>query len=314
MARMSKQQKQAYGKQKGDEMKERWFDAIANAIEGGRIPWRKPWVGGDTTFPTNLKSKKQYRGGNFVGLAVSAMEHGFTDLRFATRKQLIEAGYSIKGLKNGSGFPIRYVKQGVYEKENDAGETELRTSWLVRFYEVWCVEQCEDYTRPASDSHQTVPEHEMMAHFNTYVNSQPSLTLERGGDRAFYRLKDDLIRLPVSGAFTEPLGEVMTAFHEAAHSTGHPNRVERPLGNGFGTEAYAFEELIAEFSSMLVVVALGGEFNPELVLEENANNVAYIQSWLKACKNRDNAIPAAFSKAQEVSDFIVGIINGGEEE
>lgn len=314
MAKMTAEQKRAYGKQKGDEMQERWFDAIADAIADERIPWRKPWKGGTFRFPTNLRSKKTYRGGNLVSLLCSAVEHGFTDLRFATRKQLIEAGYSIKGLKNGSGFPIRYVKQGSYEKENDNGEMELRSSWLVRFYEVWCVEQCEGYEAPAVQHTEATPTHEMMAHFNTYVESQPSLKLQRGGDRAFYRLSQDLIQLPEHAAFTDSLGEVMTAFHEAGHSTGHPNRVERPLGNGFGSAAYAFEELVAEFSAMLTVVSLGGDYDPSLVMEENANSVAYLQSWLKACDDRDKDLTAAFAKAQEASDFILATIMEGEEE
>jgi antirestriction protein ArdC len=306
MAKMSREQKKTYGKQKSDEMSERWFNAIADGIKSGNIPWRKPWNGGASGMPQNLKSKKTYRGGNLMGLWFSAMAAGFSDLRFATRNQLKEAGMSIAGLKNGTGFPIRFFKPNTYEKENERGEVEVRSGYVTRWYEVWCVEQCEGYEAPpVSDSHQPVPVHEMMSNFNTYVESQPTLTLNRGGNRAFYRLNGDTIQLPVHEAFTDSLGEVMTAFHEAVHSTGHPQRCERDLKNSFGSPEYALEELVAELGSMLTVVRLGGEFKPDAVMEENANNIAYLQSWLKACNEQDKALTAAFGQAQAASDYIV---------
>ncbi len=56
---------------------------------------------------------------------------------------------------------------------------------------------------------------------------------------------------------------------------------------------------------MLTVVRLGGEFKPDAVMEENANNIAYLQSWLKACNEQDKALTAAFGQAQAASDYIV---------
>lgn len=305
MAQMSKQKKKEYMQNKTQDMKDRWFNAIADGIQSGEIPWRKPWKAGTGGMPANLKSKKTYRGGNLVGLWFSGIAHGFSDLRFATRNQLKDAGLSIEGLKNGTGFPIRFFKPNKYEITNDEGEIEIRNGYVARFYEVWCVEQCKDYEAPVSDSHQVVPEHEMMKNFNTYVESQPTLTLERGGNQAFYRFSGDTIKLPKHEDFTDSLGEVMTAFHEAVHSTGHPKRVERPLSSKFGSPEYAFEELIAELGSMLTVVRLGGEFRPDAVMEENSNSIAYLQHWLNACKNQDSALTKAFALAQESSDFIV---------
>lgn len=306
MAKMTTEQKKAYGKQKSADMAERWFNTIEDGIRNNNMPWRKPWVGGTKGMPQNLRSKKPYRGGNIMGLWFTALSEGWDDMRFGTRKQLIEAGLSIKGLKTGSGIPIRFFKPNTYEKENDKGETEVRNGYVTRWYEVWCVQQCEDYEAPhESDSHQPVPEHDMMAHFETYAASQPTLKIERVGSTASYRLNGDLIRLPVHDAFTDSLGEVMTAFHEAAHSTGHPQRCDRPLGNSFGNVMYAFEELIAEITCMFTVMRLGGSFEPSKVLEENANSLAYLDHWLKACKDKDKALTAAFGEAQKASDFIV---------
>jgi len=313
---MNKQEKKEHMKNKDKANRENWFKNLAEGIKGDKVPWRKPWVAGaGSSIPANLKSKKHYRGGNAVSLWFTGLLSGWTDLRFATRKQLKEAGYSIKGLTNGTGFHVKFFKRGTYEKENDKGEIEIKQSYLTRWYEVWCIEQCENYEPPKKDeSIEPVPEHEMMERFNKYIESQKALTHKRGGRRAFYRKSEDLIQMPKHEDFTCPLGEVMTAFHEAVHSTGHPTRNDRPLGNGFGSSAYAFEELIAELGSLLVTITLGGEFRPELVMEENANSVAYLQSWLKACKEQDSALDKAFHEAQAACDYIIKAIEGDDEE
>ena len=53
-----------------------------------------------------------------------------------------------------------------------------------------------------------------------------------------------------------------TALHELGHSTGHPERMNRPtliegIGEGFGSPAYAKEELRAEISAMMTGERVG---------------------------------------------------------
>lgn len=313
---MSKQKKKEYAKNKDKESRDKWYATLTEAIEGDALPWRKPWRGGaGGGIPRNLISNRHYQGGNSMMLLIFGMLEGWEDMRFGTRKNLIEAGFSIEGLKNGTGFPIKYFKRSTYEEVQDDGTIETKQRFLTRWYEVFNVTQCKDYTPPETDEKfEPVPSHQMMEHFNRYIESQDSLTLERVGSRAFYRSSEDLIRLPKHEDFTDSLGEVMTAFHEAAHSTGHKSRCERPLGNGFGSSAYAFEELIAEMSSMLVVMNLGGEFDPSKVMEENANSVAYLQHWLKSCADQDRALDEAFHKAQQACNFILDNCKGDDEQ
>ena len=319
---MSKQKKKEYAKQKNAEGREAWLATIEEAIANNDVPWRKPWKGGlksGSGIPVNLKSNRAYRGGNVWGLYIQAMCKGWTDLRFGTRKNLIEKGYSVKGLTNGTGCFVAFYKPTKRMVHNEeTGEDEEKKSWVSRWYEVWCVEQCENYEPPTAttdEEEESVPPHEMMKHFDSYVVSQDSLTLKREGNRAFYRSTADLIQLPKHEDFTDSLGEVMTAFHEAAHSTGHGTRLSRPLSNGFGSSAYAMEELVAELTSMLTVLHLGGDFNPDLVQEEHANNTAYLKNWLNACKeDKGKALSMAFSEAQKATDYILDTIEGGDEQ
>ena len=311
-----KQTKKEYATQKNAQGREAWLATIEEGIRNNDVPWRKPWKGGTSAMPINIKSKRAYRGGNIWGLWFQAGNSGWTDMRFGTRKNLIEKGYSVKGLTNGTGCYVVYYKPSKYTVENDDGEMEEKRSYLSRWYEVWNVEQCEDYKSPVSDTTtdiEAVPTHEMMKHFNTYMTSQESLTIKRGGGRAYYSSKKDVIGLPEHEDFTESLGEVMTSFHEAAHSTGHGTRLGRPLGNGFGSSAYAFEELIAEMTSMLTVLSLGGDYDPDLVEEEHANNTAYLKHWLAACKeDNGKALSLAFSDAQKATDYILETLEESE--
>ena len=93
---MNKQQKKEYGKKKDEENRQRWFENLADGIRTNNLPWQKPWVGGGGGIPMNLKSKKAYRGGNVITLWVYGMGEGWTDLRFGTRKQLIDAGENVE--------------------------------------------------------------------------------------------------------------------------------------------------------------------------------------------------------------------------
>ena len=311
----SKQKKREYATKKNAEGREAWLATIEEGIRSNNVPWRKPWKGGvGGGMPTNIKSKRAYRGGNIWGLWVRGMLEGWTDMRFGTRKNLIEKGYSVKGLKNGTGNYVVYFKPSKYTVENDDGEMEEKRSYLSRWYEVWSVEQCEDYKKPETEQpSEAVPTHEMMEYFNTYTESQDSLTIKRGGARAYYNSKEDIIGLPEHEGFTDSLGEVMTSFHEAAHSTGHGTRLGRPLSNGFGSSAYAFEELIAEMTSMLTVLSLGGDYDPDLVEEEHANNTAYLKHWLAACKeDNGKALSLAFSDAQKATDYILDTLEESE--
>ena len=303
---MTQTQKKTYAKMKNEQGKDGWFSNLASAIEGDNLPWQKPWKGGSSSMPSNLVSKKAYRGCNIASCWIGGMVNGWSDLRFGTRKQLMDRGYSIKGLKNGTGVGIMFYKPLEYTKEDKNGDLEVRYGAVTRWYEVWCVEQCEDYIAPETEDADPLPESEMMQHFRDYIESQKGLTNSVGGNLACYNWKQDSIRMPPHEAFVDPVGEVMTAMHEAAHSTGHKSRVGRPF-SGKGAD-YAYEELIAEMSSLIVTLTLEGEFKPDLVAEDNQNNVAYLQHWLNACRDKDQALIRAFSDAQKAADYIIAAL------
>ena len=124
--------------------------------------------------------------------------------------------------------------------------------------------------------------------------------LNDGGDRAFYSPMQDKIHLPAASAFQTEYSYNATALHELSHATGHPTRLNRPQGAFFGTEQYAYEELVAEMSSCFMGISLNAEFSPEHV----NNHKAYVQSWIQAITEKPDTLVKAIRDAQSVANYM----------
>ncbi len=121
------------------------------------------------------------------------------------------------------------------------------------------------------------------------------------GDRAYYSMKDDRVVLPERSQFASQSAYTHTALHELGHATGHPDRLNRPTlvkHGGFGSDAYAREELRAEIAAMMTGERLG-------VGHEPRHGTAYVSSWIKALENDPKEIRSAAVDAQRISDWLV---------
>ena len=110
-----------------------------------------------------------------------------------------------------------------------------------------------------------------------------------------------MVHLPLIEQFDDIAEYYSTAFHELTHSTGHKNRLDRLNETAyFGTTDYAKEELVAEIGASGMVNMLGMENKASF-----KNNVAYIQSWIKALKNDNRLIVSASGKAEKAIAYIM---------
>jgi antirestriction protein ArdC len=124
------------------------------------------------------------------------------------------------------------------------------------------------------------------------------VSIEDGGNQAFYRADTDCVHMPAFGAFKEPLFYYSVLSHETTHATAAPHRLNRDLSGRFGSEPYAMEELIAELGAAFLCAELG------LPTDPRADHAPYINSWLKALRNDKRAIFTAAAKAQEAVDWM----------
>jgi antirestriction protein ArdC len=88
-------------------------------------------------------------------------------------------------------------------------------------------------------------------------------------------------------------------MHELSHWTGGKARLAREFSGRFGSEAYAFEELIAELGAAFVCADLG------LIPATMADHASYIDSWLRVLKNDKKAIFTAASQASKAHGFLM---------
>ena len=175
------------------------------------------------------------------------------------------------------------------ERENEDGE-EKRIP-LARLSSVFNEEQIEwSEGAPAAATPEAYPDAQV-------ILTKSGADIRSGGERAYYSPAEDYIRLPAFDAFGSEHRYWATALHELVHWTGHASRLGRPFG-AVGTEAYAFEELVAEIGNCMLCTQIGVE--PEF-----GQSAAYVEGWLEAMKEDSRAIFRAASEAQKAVDYIM---------
>jgi antirestriction protein ArdC len=153
------------------------------------------------------------------------------------------------------------------------------------------------YPEPGQDPEIAEPQEIL----DRYLAEGPQL-LHVPGDRADYHPASDTIRLPQRSQFRCAEDYYATAFHEAGHSTGHPDRLNRPgiaAFDHFGSGQYAREELAAQMTSSLLCAQTGID-NPEIF----DNSASYIAGWLSALNNDHKLVITAAAQAQRACDLI----------
>lgn len=267
-------------------------DSIVSQLETGVRPWAKPWREGVgfEGYPRNLNGRP-YRGANVFWLQMRADSHGYTAPVWATFNQVKAAGGSVR--KGEKGTLVFFWK---FDKKRDEKTGELKNTVMVRTYVVFNVAgQCEGVTVPEQ---RAKPMAERVADAEALATATGA-RIGWGGNKAFYSPAFDSVQMPPREAFKSADGLYGTLFHELGHWTGHDSRLKRDFTGRFGSEAYAFEELVAELTAAYVCGASGFYAAPR---EDHA---AYLASWLKVLKGDKRAFITAASQAQKAADFIL---------
>lgn len=283
------------------DMKEIVTEKILAALEGGSIPWVKPWkssLHGGASF--NGLTDKPYTGGvNTVLLWLSAAANGWQDNRWAGRGQIRDNQWNIKGLKDEVSTTIyapilkKWVDDDGIERFNLVGFREVQ---------VFNFSQIQDEKVPSLESLQPPPVNPAIFFEKAdRIVSGTGAKVTHGGDRAYYSPTEDRIQMPVPGAFNDLESYWATLLHEVTHWTGHKDRLGRFMEGNHGSEAYAFEELVAEMGSAFTCAHVGID-RPQLTL----NHAGYIQHWIKILKEDSSAFTNAAGAAWKAHQFIVG--------
>jgi len=268
---------------------DRISDRITALLEQGTVPWHRPWKS-KTGWPRNFVSKKQYRGINVFLLHAMSYESPC----WLTFRQASRLGASVR--KGEKACPVVFWKQmNVADKESG----ERKKIPLLRIYHVFNAAQCDGLKNeaPMTAGTVTVKPSEIVANM-----PQPPV-IKHGMTKAFYSPHEDSVGMPARERFDTEEGYFATLFHELVHSTGHEKRLKRETlteHNGFGSDPYCREELIAEMGAAF----LCGQ--AEIVDQTIDSSAAYIKGWLKQLHRDKTLIVQAAAQAQKAADFILG--------
>jgi antirestriction protein ArdC len=164
---------------------------------------------------------------------------------------------------------------------------------MARCYPVFNADQVDGFLTPTSPEPLADERNQNAEAFFGNIGT----TVRHGGDQAFYSPSTDHIQMPVFEAFHSATAYYSTLAHEIVHYTGGPHRLNRDVGNRFGSEAYAAEELV-ELGAAFICGELG------LGSEPRPDHAAYLQTWLKVLRGNRRAIFTAASHAQQAVDFL----------
>jgi len=275
-------------------------DKIVAAVEAGAIEFCMPWHR-TLTRPVNASTGKAYHGVNVVALWAAATVQGFRSGYWATYRQW--RGLDAQVRKDERGTVIVFYKtvepEKKDQKEGDKQAAEkprliARASWAFN------ADQVEGWTPPEPPQRTEVEIREQVEAFIAATRAD----IRYGGDVACYDWLGDYIAVPHPTQFfatktsTATEGYYSVVLHELTHWSGAAGRLARNLRTRFGDEAYAMEELIAEFGAAFLCADLGIANEPRL------DHASYVSSWLKVLNRDRTALFTAANKASVAATYL----------
>ena len=266
-------------------------DRIIAALEKGTVPWKQPWSGscGCISYATG----KPYSLLNHLLLGGKAGE-------YVTFKQCAQAGGYVR---RGEKAHLVVFWKPWEEVDQDTGE--ITTHFLLRYFNVFHLDQCEGLKPRWAVSvapSNLKPDDTADAIVKDYIaRSGVKLTVTESS-QAFYRPSTDEVVVPKLSQYRLISEYYSTLFHELTHSTGHASRLARITDTAaFGSEAYSKEELVAELGASFLVNHAGLE-----TPESFNNSAAYLNGWLSALKKDKRLIVSAAGAAEKAAQMILG--------
>ncbi len=285
--------------------------------------WQKPWIcARPDIVPQNI-SGRPYKNGNALFLMLAASVKQYRYPLFLTYNQAKNFGANVR--KGETSYPVVYYAESVCD-----AETGHKTDITPEEYRLMDKEEKQQYklkcqmiknnvfnldqtniaeARPdiirkldkkyCSAEEKTIRDTEVLK-VDKMLQEQTWLCQIKlsEGDSAYYSISKDFIEVPAKTRFPDQRYFYGTLYHEMAHSTGAPGRLDRDLTGGFGSKLYAGEELVAELSSAIMSCITGLD---STIKEEN---LQYLKNWSEVITDDPKIIFSAVAKASAAANMI----------
>ena len=307
---------------------------IARMEEMKESHWKKGWIDGYGSYglPQNIVSGT-LNGGNSFFLQLDTAMHGYKMPLYMTFLQAQNMGLRIN--KGAESMPVIFWDL-VYKDQNgkridkdtlDAMTREERKALdatpILRVYKEFNVDQtnlAEVNPQKYEQLQQRFMAPEMRDDKGMYVNAAIDRMLQRQewvcpvqydqmATGASFSPSLDRIVIPMKSQFNisstpeevykDGMEYYSTFLHEATHSTGTPERLNRVKGKQFGDTQYGHEEYVAEMTAAVVGNSLGFD---KRILD---NNTAYIQGWIQNLRENPKVILGILSDVNKASNMLL---------
>lgn len=274
-------------------------DYMINALETIELDqWQAPFARlTSQLLPLNPMTDKGYHGINTLILWLEQQAHQYSSNEWGTFKQWKEKGANVK--KGEKSTMIIFYKR-VEKKDTEEGEEEFYN--CLKSYRVFNADQVENYEPTTGMESGTFGTVERIGTIEQFINNT-GVVVKENQLMACYNLNTDDIHMPDKSLFFEDEQSATENYyavllHELTHWTGATTRLNREQIGNMKTEAYAFEELVAELGSAFLCAQFG------IKQQGREDHAAYLKSWLKGLRNDKKFIFKAASHAQKAVDFL----------
>lgn len=303
------------------EFRKKLADIFIQALTEKELNWKKGWVSGNIKSPVNAVTGKQYKGINHFTLmlqTMKAMDNGeIPDNRWATFKQINDKGWKVKA--HSHGIKIEYwqaydflhkkpISWDDYQKNLRSATPNKNLGIIAKYYVVFNGRDIEGIPEFKSSKPSLSINDDLIKKISAGMDVK---LINDGGNRAFYHPAHDIVHMPTKQSFISDYHYNSTALHELSHATGAAKRLNRNIVNQFGTEKYAYEELVAEISSCF----MGEHLHVVQTKEHIENHKAYVQSWIKDIRDKPDVLIKAIRDAGSAADLLeyhAGILTKAE--
>jgi antirestriction protein ArdC len=248
-------------------------------------------------MPANAVTGRRYSGINVLILWGAVVQHGFPSQSWLTFRQALGLGGHVR--KGERGTTVVYADRFVPEDERERAQRdgdEAQAIPFLRRFTVFNVDQCEGLPEAVATTAPPAPEGLILPQAEALIRATGA-EVRIGGDRAYYDVRHDYVRVPPPQAYFDAINWHRTALHELGHWSGAAHRLARDLSGSFGSKKYAQEELVAEMTAAFLCASLG--------IVPTVRHADYIGSWLEVLREDDRAIVRAASAASKAADFVL---------
>lgn len=282
---------------KPNEVKQKIVAEIIESLKETKTIWHKDWK--CMGVPSNPSSKTSYKGINFLLLTLKQMAKGYKHNKWMTISQIGKLGGQIN--KGEKSTIVHYYKK--IDKEDNT------SFFLHRYYLVFNLDQTtlkddERFIDKLTKLNPAKKNTDVEKAINDFAGKCKIEEIVQ--DKACYIPTMDKIVMPAKEQFSNYHSFYATLLHEMAHATGHNSRLDRFTKEQEmftdSKEQYAFEELVAEITSMFVL----STYRVDNEAIKN-NSIAYIDGWIKNLESNPDYIFKASRFSQQSFEYITGM-------